>query len=252
MKRERFYIKPFNTTFNVFLFGTIGIAIVAGIIMKDTDMQLKKNILYGFSVFNFLFYNWYKFMMSKDTEYSELCIKAGEGRFNWFNELPFHLCNVNITLIPLGVFLDKSYIIACCMITAILGTGMAIVMPSPGLEKGSLLKPRILGFFGFHIFLVGTGIYLLSTGIYVPSYADIIPMLIFLAGMAFVAFLINIVLIKTKLNPIANYFYTVRPGSNLILKKFFKMIPIPYVYVLPFMPVGGILLAIITFVYNLL
>jgi hypothetical protein len=61
----------------------------------------------------------YKYALSVDTAYH--VITADMGGFNWWGELPLHLCNINLLLMPVAV-LTKS---GLCWVSASLSVPSA-------------------------------------------------------------------------------------------------------------------------------
>ena len=124
---------------------------------------------------------------------------------------------------------------------------MAILMPSTGFSGYSLLLPRMLGFFFTHYMVFIESIALASFGLYKPTFREIPKTLLTTVIVSFAVFLINMILRKTGLGPKANYFFSVETEGNPVLEIFHKMIPVPYLFLLPALLILGPFMCIETF-----
>ena len=82
----------------------------------------------------------YKLSLSMDAVYVRAYYPNG---FNIFNELPLHLCNINLFLIPLGVWKRNRSIMGFSFFVAPLGALMVLLFPKPLFSGFSLFLPRI-------------------------------------------------------------------------------------------------------------
>ena len=177
----------------------------------------------------------YKYALSADTEYHE--IARSTGGFNWWKELPLHLCNINMLLMPLAVYTRKRPLLSFCFFVAPLGAMMALLMPSIGFSGYSVLLPRMLGYYGTHIMIVLESLALYTLGFYEPEYKDIPKTVILMLPISLTVFAINLALIASGACSDPNYFYIMDPEGNAILELFHSMIPLPYLYLLPCYPI---------------
>ena len=146
-------------------------------------------------------------------------------------ELPLHLCNINLFLIPLGVWKRNRSIMGFSFFVAPLGALMALLFPEPLFSGFSLLMPRIFGYYVTHAILVVCGLSLATLGFYRPDPRDIPRILKTFGLLAVGAHLINL-LLRLTLCPEANYFFTY--GAEIgVLKLFWRIIPVPLLYGLP-------------------
>ncbi len=161
----------------------------------------------------------YKLSLSMDAAYIRAYYPNG---FSIFNELPLHLCNINLFLIPLGVWKRNRSIMGFSFFVAPLGALMALLFPEPLFSGFSLLMPRIFGYYVTDAILVVCGLSLATLGFTAPtpriSRGSSRP-LVFAVG----AHLINL-LLRLTLCPEANYFFTY--GAEIgVLKLFWRIIP---------------------------
>ena len=126
----------------------------------------KTNFLIVLCAVNLLIFFVYKAFLSVDAEFLRI---DGAERFNWLNELPIQLCNINLFLIPIGLLTKKRFLLGFSFIIAPLGAMMALLFPEPAFHGFSLLVPRILGFYLTHALIFVCGMWpgnagLLSAG----------------------------------------------------------------------------------------
>lgn len=133
----------------------------------------------------------YKLSLSMDAAYVRAYYPNG---FNIFNELPLHLCNINLFLIPLGVWKRNRSIMGFSFFVAPLGALMALLFPEPLFSGFSLLMPRIFGYYVTHAILVVCGLSLATLGFYRPDPRDIPRILKTFGLLAVGAHLINLLL----------------------------------------------------------
>ena len=97
-------LRPFNAVF----FGTAAVflllLIVSSLILRGRSEKTRKTVLVAACLVTFVGFFLYKYALSLDAEYDRL-ITDMDG-FNWWGELPLHLCNVNMILIPIAVLTD--------------------------------------------------------------------------------------------------------------------------------------------------
>ena len=163
-------VKPFNGVFWMILALTI-VAVAA--IRRNFAGQpyaRKTRFLTCLCACNIVVFFVYKFMLSIDAEFPML---AGIDRFNWFNELPLQLCNINLFLIPLGVRRKSRPVLGFSFFTAPLGALMALLFPESSFIGYSIFTPRILGFYLTHSLLIICGLSLSALDLYRPRWRDI-------------------------------------------------------------------------------
>lgn len=214
-------IKPFNLVHVTVLLLAILMLVVLSIILRKKDQKIKDLVIIGLSIFNILFFVVYKFWLSQD-----------DYDFNIWNELPLHLCNINMFLIPLGILKKNKYLLTFSFYVAPLGAFMALLFPDLSFINNSIFLLRNIGYYGTHIIIFCLG-FLLGTLGYVELKLNNIPKLIISAAcFSFAAFLINL-LLKAVTDVDVNYFYVMNPSGISILELFWSFIPLKYLYLLP-------------------
>ncbi len=233
----RWIIRPFNpvfmTAFAFFLF----LLVIATLVLRGKSESTKAAVLVTACLLTLAGFVIYKIFLSRDSSYD--AITAEMGGFNWWGELPLHLCNVNMILIPIAVLTRNRPMMSFCFFVGPLGALMALIMPGNGFDGYSLLLPRMLGYYGTHFMVFIEGLALATFGLLRPKLRDIPAAAAAIFLITFGAFLISMCLRWSGLHPKANYFYSVETEGNFLLEIFRRWIPVPFLYL---MPAYGILL----------
>ena len=224
-------LRPFNAVFLVTFAAFVLLLVIASLLVRGRSARVKKIVIVTACILTLIGFFVYKYCLSIDADYDR--IQSDMGGFNWWGELPFHLCNVNMILIPIAVLTKKRPLLSFCFFVGPLGATLALVMPGNGFDGYSILLPRMIGYFGTHFMIVILALSIVTFGFYRPRFRDIPMTALTLAAVAFVAFLISLLFRVTGLNAFANYFYTMDPEGNPVLTIFQRLIPVPYLYLLP-------------------
>ena len=225
---NEFSITPFRGLHLLLLLLTAAAVLLIFLLLRGKPEARRSRFLIGVCLFNLALFAVYKLSLSMDAAYVRAYYPNG---FNIFNELPLHLCNINLFLIPLGVWKRNRSIMGFSFFVAPLGALMALLFPEPLFSGFSLLLPRIFGYYVTHALLVVCGLSLATLGFYRPAPRDIPQILKTFGLLAVGAHLINL-LLRLTLCPEANYFFTY--GAEIgVLKLFWRIIPVPLLYGLP-------------------
>ena len=230
---ELLIISPFNITFFIlFVIFTVLFILLRGFVLKRGE-KCAKTAVVSMAALTLVLYIIYKFGLTRDAAYSDILVNAGKHPFNVWNELPFHLCNINIILVPVSALTGRRSLKGFAFFVAPLGAMIALAMPVVGFSGYSLLLPRIFGYYVTHFLIIFLGLSQYAFGLYEPHIKDVFGMSAALVVFSFSAFIINVVFRSTGISLDANYFYTYDPSDNPILMMLYRFIPIRYVYVLP-------------------
>ena len=224
-------MKPFNTTFFCVTLLFVILLVAASLIMKNKSDKTKRIVIASAAVATLIGFIAYKYFLSIDSEFDTLT--ASTGGFNWWGELPLHLCNINMILIPVAVLLDLQMLMSFCFFVGSICASLAIIMPGTGFDQYSIFLPRMLGYFGTHYMIVIMAIAIVTFGLYRPKFVDLPKTCIVILAITFCTFLVNLLLRYTGLHPDANYFYSMDPVGNPLLELFHQLIPVPFLYLLP-------------------
>ena len=232
MTNTGFWImRPFSPVFCITFVVFLVILAVAGLLLRGKSDRAKRAVLVVACLVTLAGFFVYKYFLSIDAEFDRLT--AATGGFNWWGELPLQLCNINMILIPVAVLLDRRELLSFAFFVGPLGALMALLMPGTGFDGFSLLLPRMLGYYGTHFMIIIEALALAVFGLYRPRFRDIPKTLAAMFVIALAVFGVNMFLRWTGLHPHANYFFSVETEGNFLLELFHRLLPFPYLYLLP-------------------
>lgn len=219
---------PFHGLHALFLSATALAVLFVFLLLRGRSEAWRSRFLIGICLCNLALFVVYKRSLAMDTEYVGAYHPNG---FNLFSELPLHLCNINLFLIPLGLWRRKRSMLGFAFFVAPLGALMALFFPEPLFCGFPFFLPRIFYYYVTHALLIVSGLSLAILGFYRPDTRDIPRILKTFALLAIGAHLINLFLRLTTC-PETNYFFTY--GAEIgVLKLFWRIIPMPLLYGLP-------------------
>ena len=229
---EKLIVSPFNTVFLGMFIVSIAILVFGSMYLNRKSERTREVAL---SVFCFIFlvmYFYYKYQVSIDAEYMRLCLEAGQGSgdFNIASYLPLHLCNINLWLLPVAVLSRNKYLKAFPFYFGSAGAVMALVTPGLGYSGYSLLLPRVWGFYFTHFAVLISCVALVTLGLFKPSFKLIPKSLLFIEGINLFTFLVNVFFVYTGLWEYANFMFSMSPSGNPVLKFFWNILPVPFLY----------------------
>ena len=220
-------IAPFNSVYFLLLFLIVALAVGITLLMKNKSDKAKEKVLIGICLFNLCFYVVYKLGLYFRTP----GIPADYLYMPW-KELPLHLCNISLMLVPIGIARHKDFLLAYGIYIAPLGAVLALSFPETGFHSMNLFYFHMIGYYGTHAIIILVGILSVSLGLYKPTMKKILPMFGLIVALSLGALGINLLIRQFTGTP-ANYFYVVEPMGISILELFWSWIPVPYLYCLP-------------------
>lgn len=240
-------IQPFNGAYFLLLL-LIGLvtAAIAHSFAHRSEAE-RERVIYGICTFNILLFVLYKGLLSRDGDFLEV---SHLEKFNWLNELPIQLCNINLFLIPIGLKRRDRALMGFSFFVAPLGAMAAITCPEAAFSGYSVLLSRIVGFYGTHALLIVSGLSLATLGFYRPEKRDFPGIYAAASVMGVCIHIINF-LLRKGLCPQANYFFTY-PTDIAILHIFWKLIPVPLLYLLPAFGILTVYMLLVCGVFRLL
>lgn len=167
---NEFTITPFQGLHLLLLLLTAAAVLLIFLLLRGKPEARRSRFLIGVCLFNLALFAGYKLSLSMDAAYVRAYYPNG---FNIFNELPLHLCNINLFLIPIGLWKRNRSIMGFSFFVAPLGALMALLFPEPLFSGFSLFLPRIFGYYVTHALLVVCGLSLATLGFYRPDPKDI-------------------------------------------------------------------------------
>lgn len=242
-------MRPFGPLFDISLAISILLLVLASVAVKRKSDRTKAMVISVLCWVTLVGFFLYKYALSIDPEYDQLT--QNMGGFNWLGELPLHLCNINLLLIPIAALTGKRSLLSFCFFIGPLGALMALVMPGSGFDGFSIWLPRMLGYYGTHLVVMWAALALGTFGLYRPKLSDLPHMMAAFFLIALAIHGINMILRTTGLHPRANYFYTVETEGNPLLELFHRWLPIPFLYLLPCLAILGVYSSLIMLVFTL-
>ena len=242
-------MRPLNPLFLAVFAAFLLLLVLASVLLRGKSEKTRGAVLIAACVVTLIGFVFYKYYLSLDSEYN--AITAGMGGFNWWGELPLQLCNINMIIIPIAVLKKNRSLMCFGFFLGPLGALMALLMPGNGFDGYSLLLPRMLGYYGTHFMVVIEGLAMASFGLFRPKFRDLPKVALAVLVIAFVIFLLNLLLRWTGLHPKANYFFSVETEGNFLLELFHSWLPFPFLYLLPCIVILGVYMLLVTIPFEL-
>ena len=172
-------------------------------------------------------------------------LRYTRSSYNYWNELPCYLCNQSTILCIIASITDNRHIMAFCIIIGTLGAILAYVMPDSYNRDQAFYSLQALGFYGYHGLIIITCLSFRTLRLYESDLRDSLWVMLTIFLLAVIAHIINYILRKTGLNKESNYVYTYHTDNIGILNKLYSLIPMKLFYLIPIMPVFGLLAFVI-------
>ncbi|WKY44003.1 YwaF family protein [Eubacteriaceae bacterium ES2] len=225
--------KPFNLTL-LALLGMIVLSIfLLWFFLREKSEKTRRNALLILSGLLILSYTINRILIFNDPDL--VALWGGKG-YMIRETLPFQLCGLGMIFIPLALMTKKEILYAFCFVATPLAALLAIVFPPTPYDVTPFYNPSYFTFYLDHAFCIINGISLVTLGLYSPRMGTIFKTTFFVTFLAFIAHLINLGASLIGLEGV-NYFYTLDPEGSGLLELFWSFIPMPYVYLLLYIPV---------------
>ncbi len=219
--RKEARIRVFNRWWWFYVALTVCVLILVTLTGRQLGLQARYRLVLTVSIIELVILRIYKFSLRK--------IRAD---YNYFNELPCYLCNQATLLCIVAAMTHSVSIMAYCVSIGTLGAILAFLMPD-GYNRDQLVFSRqAYGFYGYHGLLIVTCLSFYTLNLYVPALKDCIWAGIYTALLAIIAHIINIIMVKTGLNPKSNYVFTMYP-DNVVMQALYDRFPVRLFYMLP-------------------
>jgi len=236
---NRLIINPLNQTFFLLLALMALLTVVFCLVLKGKPAKTKRITIAGLYLFDIVLFFVYKYYMSLDPQHY---LDAGLGTFSWWNELPLHLCNICMMLLPAAILLDNKRLLTFCSFISFPGPIVSMLVPSFGFSGVSILIPRVAGYWITHALILTAGPLLAVNGMYVPRFKDVPRTVLTLICAVMVVYCINLFFRASGLNPVSNYFFLMGPEKNALLERLYAVMPMPLLYIMPIGVLGCFLL----------
>ena len=163
-----------------------------------------------------------------------------DAEYHYFNDLPCYLCNQSTILCIIASLTGNSHLMAFCIIPGCIGSMLAFTFPDQALVDKPFYSIQTLGFYGYHSLLVVTCLSFYTLGLYKPDLTDALWNMAIMLLLGTFTHFVNVLLIKTDLNPISNYSFTIHP-TNGFTQMLYNLYPKQFFYMLPCIPIIGAL-----------
>ncbi|WKY48974.1 YwaF family protein [Eubacteriaceae bacterium ES3] len=225
--------QPFNLTLMALL-GLIVLTIfLLWFFLREKDEKTRRKALLILSGLLIVSYTINRILIFNDPDL--VALWGGKG-YILRETLPFQLCGLGMIFIPLALVTKKEILYAFCFVATPLAAALAIMFPPTPYDVTPFYDPSYFTFYLDHAFCIVNGISLVTLGLYQPRLKTGLLTTFFVTFLAFIAHLINLAAAVIGLEGV-NYFYTLDPEGSGLLELFWSFIPIPYVYLLLYIPV---------------
>lgn len=231
-----FKIKTFGIGWWFYILLTILALFIVTKVGNKYDLDTRRNIVMYLSIIELIVLRLYKFSL-----------RYARYEYNFFNELPCYLCNQSTILCIVAAYLNNQVLMSYCLTAGTVGAFLALFMPDKMYIDLPFYSGQAIGFYGYHSLLVVTCLSFYTLGLYEVRLKDSLWVTFIVFILACFAHVLNYVLRKTNLCPNANYIFTYYP-DNFILEKFYEWFPCKLFYMLPAIPIIGVISFIILFV----
>lgn len=239
-------IYPFNYVYFLCILVSAIITVVISLIFRKKEEKIRKIALLSCCGFNALLFLVYKIVLASEPE----TLVAHGYQFIIWEELPLHLCNISIFLVPIGLLINNKKLLAYGFYIAPLGAFLAVCSPSPEFIGESIFEMYNIGFYFTHLNIVIIGVLLVTLGFFKPSFKELLFLNIYAVCIACVICLFNIV-VGSLTGADVNYFYTLHDNGISLLKLFWSIIPVPFLYLIFAIPILNVYCLIVTLPFYL-
>lgn len=194
--------------------------------LRNKSHKSKTYVLLGLCILNALLYFTYKIRMAQTFDDFEI-----------LNELPLHLCNLNLVLMPIALLTNNKLLMSYFYYVGLLFAICGIMFFDSVFLGKSVFSYVTLVYFIYHSILISVPILLVLLKMFTPKLSEIWKALVLLFALATVMLVINLIFRLTGICEKANYFYTMGMDDNPVLGPLMKIIPVPLLYYLPTMPI---------------
>lgn len=239
-------IIPFNDTFFICILFCLLIFLTITFFFKDKSEKTRKIVLLSYCGLNLILFIIYKINLS--TNPATLVDKG--YAFNIWEELPLHLCNISLFLVPISVIINNKKLLSYGFYIAPLGAIMAVCFPNPEFIGESIFKLYNIGFYFTHLNIVIVGLLIVSLKLFTPTYKQLLFLNLYAICIGIVIHFVNLTIIKlTAAN--ANYFYTMHTSNISLLNLFWSIIPVPLLYLVFALAILNVYATLVTLPFHL-
>lgn len=168
---------------------------------------------------------------------------------NFFEQI-FQVCNFNFILLPLCLIkkneLARQYLFYFSMFAAM----STFVSYTSDVEDSMWYSVIALNFWLDHFLVIAITFMMISARWFKPRKEYILPVIMTMILYFLSAFVANYLFNGCMITGAHNHSYTMDPDDIMILNPMFKLIPIPFVYLLPFAPILAVLFYLLSLIFR--
>ena len=218
------FIQPFNTThiLTITIMPMLGFIIIH-LVSHSLHEQSKRRLLLSICYFNIVLYVVYKIVQAHEQGYA----------FDIFTNLPLHLCNLNLILLPIALHTKNKTLMAYQLYFGVPLAALALITVHPLFISRPIWHFTPFVYFFYHSMLVVLPFVPVKHRFYTPSFKNILQPTLLLVVLTAVIHSINIVFRATGLAADANYFFTYGLEGDFFTELLWQFIPYPFFFLLP-------------------
>ncbi|MCL2846669.1 MAG: YwaF family protein [Firmicutes bacterium] len=169
-----------------------------------------------------------------------------------YSLFPLELCHFGLFILMFAAIFRKRWLFVFAIYVNVFWAAFAFLAFPRGymypVETNPLGQWMFYDFFIIHTLLIALPIAFIVCGWYRPKLRDALPAAIMLLLTGLGVYIISVIFNHIELftHGLANYMYTVYPSGQPILQWIFDIIPIPFVFGLPLIPLFFILYILVT------
>lgn len=168
---------------------------------------------------------------------------------NFFLQM-FQVCNFNFILLPLCLIkkneLARQYLFYFSMFAAM----STFVSYTSDVENSMWYSVVTLNFWLDHFLVVAITFMMISARWFKPRKEYIIPVILTMLLYFLSAFVVNYLFNGCMISGPHNHSYTMDPGEIMVLGPMYRLIPIPFVYLLPFAPILAVIFYLLSLIFK--
>ena len=201
---------------------TVALAVFLALFFRSRSEREKRSFIGAFSIALFLFWILYKVWLYVVPDFE----------FEFWSELPFHLCNIAMPIAAIGAYKNSRVCQGICYFCCSIGAVFALLLPVDGFYDVPFLTPQGIGYWGYHFLVLLLCVSFVLLGVYHPRLSDIPKVCLTLFLIACGIHALNLVL-RATVYAEANYCYTFGLSGNPVTEFLCRLIPVPLLYLLP-------------------
>jgi hypothetical integral membrane protein (TIGR02206 family) len=221
---------------------TIGYTVGLFLILKKRTQKVQFKVLLSIAIFSVLLFAW---------RWRVLFTEQGLSPGEYGGLLPLELCNIGAFVLPFTVFFKKRFLFVFSFFINFIGAVLAFILIPDALHQRFFLHPQFLDFFIIHVNLIAIPFVMVACRWYKLRFKDAIFATTLFYALGLILLVINL-LLETINWPgdHTNYLFIMGPRGFPILIQLYDLISIPFVYLLPVLPVflGYCVLVMLPFV----